>query len=223
MEKASRKAQQLWLACQALRSMVRFGAGGSEKNPAYQSDESSLKPLKGQVASIRDAAGNQDPLYEAVLKAIPQKALERGVYTEETLRMRFANVERTCKRLAMLENIDSPADISLYKYFLSYIRSYIVLDAWSSSVAPSQLEAELKSKVVVEPAKLSTGDVLARVRACLERRDLEQALRYANLLRGEPARAARDWLTEARLSLEARQAADALMAQAAAITVQAYH
>ena len=53
-------------------------------------------------------------------------------------------------------------------------------------------------------------------RYSLERGDLAQAVRYMGLLRGEPRRVAADWLKEARLHLEARQAADALIAHAAA-------
>ena len=55
----------------------------------------------------------------------------------------------------------------------------------------------------------------------LERGDLDQAVRYMTLLRGEPRRAAADWLREARLLLETRQACRALMAHAAAVGVEA--
>ena len=46
-------------------------------------------------------------------------------------------------------------------------------------------------------------------------------MQYVTLLRGESGRAARDWPAEARLTLEAGQAAEALVAHAAAAGVAA--
>ncbi|CAG0919118.1 unnamed protein product [Notodromas monacha] len=51
----------------------------------------------------------------------------------------------------------------------------------------------------------------------LHRDDLIQAVKYMNLLKGAPRHVASDWLNEARLHLETRQAADALLAHAAGI------
>ncbi len=45
---------------------------------------------------------------------------------------------------------------------------------------------------------------------------MAQAVQYMGLLRGEPKRVAGDWVAEARLHLEAKQAATALIAHAAA-------
>jgi mitofilin len=53
-------------------------------------------------------------------------------------------------------------------------------------------------------------------RYSLERGDLAQAVQFMGLLKGEPRRVAGDWLAEARLHLEAKQAAAALLAHAAA-------
>ena len=58
--------------------------------------------------------------------------------------------------------------------------------------------------------------VISRSRYSLERGDLAQAVKYMGLLKGEPRRVAGDWVAEARLHLEARQAATALIAHAAA-------
>ena len=56
------------------------------------------------------------------------------------------------------------------------------------------------------------------IRYHLEKDDLEQALRYMNLLSGEPQLVAKDWLQDLRLHLEAVQAAQAILTYA---TVQA--
>jgi mitofilin len=56
------------------------------------------------------------------------------------------------------------------------------------------------------------------VRYHLEKDDLEQALRYMNLLTGEPQLVSKDWLQDLRLHLEAVQATQAILTYA---TVQA--
>ena len=47
-----------------------------------------------------------------------------------------------------------------------------------------------------------------------------RAVQYMGLLKGEPRRVADDWLTEARLHLEASQASEALLAHAAAVGLE---
>ena len=65
-------------------------------------------------------------------------------------------------------------------------------------------------------------DIVWLARGCVERGDLEQAVKYMTLLRGEPKNVAREWVREARLLLEARQVCDALMAHAAAYGLEAF-
>ena len=55
----------------------------------------------------------------------------------------------------------------------------------------------------------------------MERGDILRALQYMGLLRGEPRRVASDWMSEARLHLEAKQAAQALLAHATAVGLEA--
>lgn len=50
----------------------------------------------------------------------------------------------------------------------------------------------------------------------VDRGDLMMAMKYMNLLQGAPRKIASDWLKEARLLLETQQAANTLMAHAAA-------
>lgn len=50
----------------------------------------------------------------------------------------------------------------------------------------------------------------------LDRGDFAQTLRYMNLLEGAPRCAARQWMHETRILLETQQAANTLMAHAAA-------
>lgn len=50
----------------------------------------------------------------------------------------------------------------------------------------------------------------------VDRGDFLQALKYLNLLQGAPREVANDWMKETRLMLETQQAANTLMAHAAA-------
>ena len=101
----------------------------------------------------------------------------------------------------------------LSSYGLSYLQSLLLLDL--SSRSPSQLQEE------VDPATFSPNDLVNLARHSLDRADLAQAVQYVTLLQGEPGRVARDWLEEARLTLETEQAARALLAHAAVDGVRA--
>ena len=57
-------------------------------------------------------------------------------------------------------------------------------------------------------------------RHSLERGDLIRAVQYMGLLSGEPRRVSSDWVSEARLHLEAKQASQALLAHAAAVGLE---
>lgn len=51
----------------------------------------------------------------------------------------------------------------------------------------------------------------------VDRGDFTQSLRYMNLLKGASRRVARQWMEETKLLLETQQAANTLMAHAAAV------
>ena len=61
----------------------------------------------------------------------------------------------------------------------------------------------------------------SRCRCCVAGDDLLGGVRWLNQLTGESRRVAHDWCLEVRRTLELRQAADALMAYAAATTATA--
>ena len=150
------------------------------------------KPLLPQLTAIHDAA-EEDPLVSQVLNSLPEEAVLRGVLNEENVTRRFYKIRRWCRRVAMLgENGASP-----WTHVLSYIQSFLIFDSF-------------------DPVK-HTFDLLARAEYYHRRRDLELAKRVVNQLRGEPKNVARDWLLEARLLLETRQAVNLLTAYAAVL------
>ncbi len=195
MEKQGRKAQELWLACQTLHSIILTGKEGADVG------EDQLKALNAELKAVKDA-GNNHPYVNTVVDSFPEEALTKGVWTPESLCDRFDKVRRVCKRVAMIDETGG----SLFRYFLSYLQSFIVL----SKSTP------LTDNDAVDPNDLSTFMILDQAAYCMEHGDFEQALRYMNQLRGEARLVAEDWVRETRLSLEAQQAADALLAHASA-------
>jgi len=190
LEKRGRHAQELWLACQTLHTAVTLGKDGDTW-------EERLKPLDAELLKVRDA-GDGNPYVTAILAAVPEAASHRGVWTEPALIERFSKVAVIGRRVAMIDESGG----SLFRYLISYLQSAFVVRA----------ARPLGRGDSVTPGEMDTFTILDSATACLERGDLEQAVRFINQLKGESRKVARDWLTEARLLLETRQAADALLA-----------
>ncbi|XP_035829448.1 MICOS complex subunit MIC60 isoform X2 [Aplysia californica] len=191
-EKLARCAQDLWLACIALNSLIHFGnEDGSE----------ALIPIRKEVEAVLNV-GNKHPFVETVANAMPEAALERGVYTEEQLRKRFVKVSSVCRRLGLINE----SNTSLYKYLISFLHSFVVFD-------------NITVLTPTDPVDLNSIDnygLVAHAQHWMERGDLEMALKFMNQLTGEARRAASDWIREASLLLETRQAASTLTAYASA-------
>ncbi|XP_043196760.1 MICOS complex subunit MIC60-like [Amphibalanus amphitrite] len=205
LDRAAHHAQEMWVSCQALKQAIRTGQLGAA------SWQQQLKPLRDEAAAIRQVAGESNRFVSAVLDNLPEVVLERGVYTEDALRERFCKVERLCKRVSMIDDEGG----SLFKYALSYLQSLLVVDAFERLPSKEQRDEP------INPTQLNTYEIIARARYCIDKDDLIQAVKYMGLLRGEPRLVASDWIRETRLLLEARQAADALLAHAAATGLQA--
>ncbi len=198
MEKIGRKAQELWLSCQSLQNVIRDGKQAKE-GEVFTRAEDKLKPLMEDFIAVLEA-GDDHPYVSAVLRTVSDVAAEHGIFTEDALMDRFKKVNRVCRRVAMIDE----AGGTLFNYFLSYVQSFFIM----SSSKPITEEDE------IDPSSLTTFSILDNANYYLERGDLEQALRFMNQLRGMPRKVAADWIEEARLLLETRQAAGALLAHA---------
>ena len=196
MDAASLEAQELWLACTALLNAVASGSTDAE-----------VRSLSHEVEAVKRVGG--DAFVKSVIASFPKEATTRGVYTEDSIKERFQRVERMARQTAMI----GPEGGSLSRYFLSYLQSKLI-------IAPSTEELPSKSEPL-DVDSLSTFDIVWLARGSLERGDLEQAVKYMTLLKGEPRNVSQDWLREARLLLETKQACLALMAHAAATGVEA--
>lgn len=193
IEKHNVEAQELWLATQSLLTAI-IGFGDGRDRPY---------PIHSEVESIRRVTNGNEVVGE-VLDSLSDGILRRGVYTEESLRRRFSKVKRICRQVVMVGEDGG----GVWSYLMSYLQSLFMFET-SITSPPSS----------IDPEELGTYKVLSLATYALENGDTEQAVRYMNQLRGEPRHVAKDWIREARLFLEARQAARFLTSFASAYNI----
>lgn len=189
-EEEARRAHQLWLSVEALNYTLKT-----------TDTDSPTKPLESAAQAVRDSCHDNE-FALALASALPEVSLERGVYSEATLRGRFNSLRTLARRVALIDDSHN----SLYQYFLSYVQAALLFED-TQKAPPAQLSSE-----DLDPFKL-----LAYASYCLEQGDLELAAKLVNQLRGESRRAVDDWLNEARLTLETKQVVSVLSAYANAV------
>ena len=190
LEKKARRAQELWVACQMLQTALTL------EDHSEQPFENRLRPLGPELSAITSAADLSDTsstkILSTVVSSVPDVAVTRGVWTESALVNRFDRVYAVARRVAMV----GEGETSLFRYALSYLMSLVVF-RHPPPAADSNIDAD----------QLTPFYLLDAASWSLEHGDLEQAVRYVNQLTGEARRVAADWLREARLLLETKQAA----------------
>lgn len=189
-EEEARKAHHLWLSVEALNFALRTSSA-----------DAPTEPLESAVATVRLSCGDNE-FAKALAEALPAESLARGVYSEATLRARFQSIRRLVRRVALIDETRN----SLYQYFLSYLQAALLFEP-----------AEQAPPAALAPEDLDVFRLLSYASYSLERGDLELAAKLLNQLRGEARRVAADWLAEARLTLETRQAVGLLSAYANAV------
>ena len=193
-DEASLGAQSLWVASSKLNAIVSTG------NVEADSWDGKLAPLGGAVKTLESVAGTQDCFIKAVCGSIPSLALERGVYTEDSLKERFCRVETVARKVAGVGEQGG----SLLQYAMSLLQSKLLVDM--SKRAP------VESMETVDLTSITSYDLLSLAKHNLDRGDLARAVQLLTQLKGESARVVSDWLSEARLTLETKQAVSAIMA-----------
>lgn len=189
-EEEARRAHQLWLSVEALSYAMKTAGA-----------ESPSAPLEDAAQAVKASCGEND-FASALTSALPEESLQRGVYSEASLRARFNSLRSLARRVALIDESHN----SLYQYFLSYLQAALLFEH-QQEAPPTQLSKE----------DLDTFKLLSYASYCLEHGDLELAAKLVNQLQGEARRVVEDWLTEARLTLETRQAVSLLSAYANAV------
>ncbi|KAM6923493.1 MICOS complex subunit MIC60 [Xenentodon cancila] len=189
-EDEARKAHQLWLSVEALSYTLKTAGV-----------DSPTVPLEGAAQAVRDSCHDNE-FAAALASALPEESLQRGVYSEASLRAHFNSLRSLVRQVALIDESHN----SLYQYFLSYLQASLLLDE-PQQAPPTHLSSE-----DLDPFRL-----LSYASYCLEHGDLELAAKLVNQLRGEARRVVEDWLTEAKLTLETRQVVSLLSAYANAV------
>merc|ERR1711971_1191633 len=192
------ESQKFWLACVSLQKTVEAGADKAT--------------VEASVGAVVDAVQNsttfrEDVLVQTLLNFIPKA----DVPASSEIKTRFNKVEAMARRTALVGEEGG----SLMLYVLSYLQSLLIIPPAMTTVMPH------KSDDVIDVASLNTFDIAWLARKAIEVDDLEQAVKYLNLLTGEPRRQASDWLVIARLYLELQQSCEALASYAHAIGAEA--
>lgn len=182
----TRQQQSLRTACDALSAMLEQADLKMDPNERYS--------FAKEISSLREAACG-DCFILSVLDSIPLEAVnnEQGIQSEAGLLQRFERVKQICKRVALVPDVGG----GLGTYTLSYLHSFLAIDVWKHRNA-----ADLQK----ERPDLDTFDLVQQADNLLRKGDMEGAIRFVNCLRGEPRRVAQDWLRDAQLHLETKQA-----------------
>ncbi|XP_046972875.1 MICOS complex subunit Mic60-like [Vanessa cardui] len=196
-ESETKRSQDLWIAGSSLLAATKKGEPYVNVNK--------------ELNAIEKAAGAEDQLVTTVLKAVPESIRETGLVPESVLKAKYHQMEKLALKVALVEQDGAPLPV----YFMSWLQSTLLF------MKISGIPQEEVDKMPEEPfSDLDTFDLLQRARFWMERGNLAAAIRYVNSLEGASRAAAASWYDAARAHLETRQAAEAVIAHAAAIGVQ---
>lgn len=197
----TKRQQGMRAACDSLHMAL--------KSASASPDPTDRHSLQQEVKVLCDAA-KDDPFILVVLNSLPRRAVSAsGIQGEGGLRERFSKVKRICRRVALVPERGG----GMGTYALSYMQSLLVV-SWRFV---GRLTRDCEDYEDLK--KLDTFDILERADACLQCGDIELAVRYMNLLRGEPRTVAQDWLCDARNYLETLQAVRLVSEYMAALNI----
>ncbi|KAL4142397.1 hypothetical protein QTP88_004864 [Uroleucon formosanum] len=191
--------KSIWEASKSLKTSL-----GSSNN------EQPIK-INDQINAIKKL-GASDSIVEEVMSALPTKALENGVFSKGQLKEDFNQVEKRVYETALIPD-DS---FSLPLMAFSYLTSLFVVH--HSHISPNEVNNE-----EFDPLELNTYEIVERARYCIDRDNILQALRYLNLLTGCSRVVAKEWMKEATVFLETKQALDLLLSYTTSISYSSKH
>lgn len=217
MDKQEKASKKLWILSQALSKLLEHDKSMNSK-PKPIAIEDKVKCVR---EIVKDNFANEK-LIQIALETLSKDAIQNGVNSEEDLIRRFHNLEKMCRRVALIDNNYTNIFGYLKSYAYSFIRPLLQYDI-NFSMNPIQERKvspeELEGKLEVNPSEWDIYDILQRINLCIEQRNLEQALRYANLLSGEAGKIARDWIKDTREHLEVKQVFDLVQTKIASINL----
>jgi mitofilin len=142
------------------------------------------RPFLREMAALKEVA-DDDEVIKAAIDSVNPAAYQNGVATHTALLDKFRKLQHEIRRAALL-----PEDAGVAAHAGNW----------------------LLSKLMFKKRGLAQGDdvesILAKTETYLEEGDVDSAAREMNQMRGWSRKLAEDWLREARLMLEVKQALD---------------
>lgn len=200
LELQANNASQLWLAVQNLNEILSTPVNS----------QSELAEIKSNFDTITVSAPENE-FVQKLVKSISPNVLNKGVWTEPDLKERFHNVKRVCSRVALIDERGG----SLFKYFLSYVQSFFIMN---NKIDRAQLESS-DSLPKLDEFELSTFNILSYAEYYLEQGHIDLAIKLMRQLKGEPSRVASDWINDATVLLEIKQACQLLTSYISSIYI----
>ncbi|RNA35792.1 MICOS complex subunit MIC60 isoform X5 [Brachionus plicatilis] len=202
LELQANNAKQLWLAVQNLSQIIQSKA--EDLN-----EPGNLVSIKSNFDKIQQSAPNNE-FIQRILATVSAHALSNGIWSEPDLKDRFQRLRDVCNKVALIDDRGG----SLFKYFISYLQSFVIIHP---KIDKSKLDESSGVLKLEEP--LSTFNILDYAEYYLESGNVEYALRLMQQLKGEPKRLARDWIKDACLLLEIKQACSLLNAYISSVYI----
>lgn len=222
MDEQEETTKRIWLLSQSISQLLQHNRSKLE----YDAQPIQIKDDLNLFKTIIEKNFPTEEVFKVALESIPENAVENGVYSEEDLVRRFNKVEKIGQQVALIPSAYSPIYVYAQSWLYSYIRPLKQIEFSSS---PNYIrvkkipDEEFNNTLPVNPKEWDTYDILQRVRFCVDNRNLEMALRYANQLSGEPRRVAKDWISDTREYLEVKQAIDLIQSKMASINLHQFN
>ncbi|EGT30441.1 CBN-IMMT-1 protein [Caenorhabditis brenneri] len=199
LDNENRRAKQFWIACHNLIDTLKHG------NKAGNNIDERRLPLNESLNLLKEV-NPEDSFVNAIIGSFPKQATTVGTYTEQDLKNRFEQLYKIGRRTAAIDENGG----TLGAYFWSYVKSLFLVDM------PKQYAAT----DIIDVNNTDNYEILSRAKQYVHNGDLDKAIRLVQLLKGQPAHLARDWVVDTRAYLESRLLAQLLVAHAAVSSIR---
>uniref|UniRef100_A0A8R1DY20 MICOS complex subunit MIC60 n=1 Tax=Caenorhabditis japonica TaxID=281687 RepID=A0A8R1DY20_CAEJA len=199
LDNENRRAKQFWIACHNLIDTLKHG------NKAGNNIDERRLPLNESLNLLKEV-NPEDAFVNAIIGSFPKQATTVGTYTEQDLKNRFDQLYKVGRKTAAIDENGG----TLGSYFWSYVKSLFLVD----------LPRQYTENDSIDVTYADNYEILSRAKHYVQVGDLDKAIRVIQLLKGQPAHLAHDWVVDTRAYLESRLLAQLLVAHAAVSSIR---
>ncbi|CCD63791.1 MICOS complex subunit MIC60-1 [Caenorhabditis elegans] len=199
LDNENRRAKQFWIACHNLIDTLKHG------NKAGNNIDERRLPLNESLNLLKEV-NPEDEFVNAIIDSFPKQATTVGTYTEQDLKNRFEQLYKIGRKTASIDENGG----TLGAYFWSYVKSLFLVD----------MPQQYGNLDAIDVNNTDNYEILSRAKQYVHNGDLDKAIRVVQLLKGQPAHLARDWIVDTRSYLESRLLAQLLVAHAAVSSIR---